>query len=54
MTKIHPLAFGGKLDGVMDAAVSARLSALQFLTPQDLNVGEYARHETVLALAQVG
>lgn len=54
MTKIHPLALGVKLDGAMDALISARLSALQFLTPHDLNVGFYARDDTVLALAQVG
>lgn len=54
MTKIHPLALGAKLDGAMDAVISARLSALQFLTPHDLNIGVYARDDTVLALAQVG
>lgn len=54
MTKIHSLSFGSKLDGAVDAAISARLQALQFLTPLDLNVSEYARNDTVLALAQVG
>lgn len=54
MTKIHPLALGIKLDGAADASISARLSSLQFLTPHDLNVGVYARDDTVLALAQVG
>lgn len=53
MCKIHPLAFGGKLNGVVDASISARLRQLQFLTPHDLNVGSYARDETVLSLAQV-
>lgn len=53
MTKIHSLSFGSKLDGAVDAAISTRLQALQFLTPQDLNVSEYARNDTVLALAQV-
>ncbi|CAM9784987.1 unnamed protein product [Scytosiphon promiscuus] len=52
MSKIHPLAFGGKLNGVVDASISARLRKLQFLTPHDLNVGSYARDETVLNLAQ--
>lgn len=54
MTKIHPFAFGSKLDGYADSAVSDRLQALQFLTPDDLNVEARARDETVLALAQVG
>lgn len=53
MTKIHSLSFGSKLDGAVDAAISARLQALQFLTPHDLNVSEYARNDAVLALAQV-
>lgn len=53
MTKIHPLAFGGKLNGAADAATSSRLRELQFLTPDDLNVGVNARDDAVLALAQV-
>lgn len=53
MSKIHPLAFGSKLDGAVDASISARLLSLQFLTPQDLNVSVYAREESVLTLAQV-
>ena len=53
MTKIHPLAFGGKLDGAADGSISARLRALQFLTADDLNVATHARDDTVLALAQV-
>ncbi|CAN0346118.1 unnamed protein product, partial [Ectocarpus fasciculatus] len=52
MSKIHPLAFGSKLDGAVDASISARLQSLQFLTPHDLNVSVYAREETVLTLAQ--
>lgn len=53
MTKIHPLAFGGRLDGAVDGSISARLRALQFLTADDLNVAVHARDDTVLGLAQV-
>lgn len=53
MTKIHPFAFGSKLDGVADSKVCDRLQALQFLTYDELNVGARARDETVLGLAQV-
>lgn len=53
MTKIHPIALGGKLDGAADGSISARLRALQFLTADDLNAAVHARDDTVLALAQV-
>lgn len=53
MTKVHPLAFGGKLNGAADAAISSRLRELQFLTPDDLNAGVNSGDDAVLALAQV-
>lgn len=53
MTKIHPFAFGSKLDGAADSSICDRLQALQFLTADDLNVGSHARNDTVLTLAQV-
>lgn len=53
MTKIHPMAFGRKLNGAVDASISSRLRALQFLTPDDLGVVEHARDDKVLGLAQV-
>lgn len=53
MTKIHPIAFGRKLNGAVDASISSRLRALQFLTPDDLGVVEHARGDEVLRLAQV-
>lgn len=53
MTKIHPLAFGRKLNGAVDASISSRLRALQFLTPDHLGVVAHARDDKVLGLAQV-
>lgn len=53
MTKVHPLAFGGKLNGAADASISSRLRELRFLTPDDLNVGVNSGDDAVLALAQV-
>ncbi|CAN0237421.1 unnamed protein product, partial [Discosporangium mesarthrocarpum] len=53
MTKIHQVALGGQLDGAADTAVAQRLSSLQFLTPDDLDVGPRVRDQAMLSLAQV-
>ncbi|CAM9342905.1 unnamed protein product [Choristocarpus tenellus] len=52
MTKIHHLALAEQLDRAADANVARRLNSLQFLTPDDLDVGLQARDDFVLTMAQ--